>query len=192
MVQPAEILRFWFDPAPDEPKQSRKRRVWFSKDPNFDRQIAVQFQPAYERAAAGEFNHWQTTPTGSLALVLLLDQFPRHLFRQQPQAFATDAQALAVAQRAIAQGFDQQLSPIQRVFLYVPLEHSEILEHQQQCVALLYPLRHDPDLTDFYIYAAKHRDVVQQFGRFPHRNAILDRPSTTAELAFLQQPGSSF
>jgi uncharacterized protein (DUF924 family) len=192
MIQPAEILGFWFNKLPDESGSSPKRQVWFRKEPGFDRQIAAQFQAVYEQAATGELNHWQTTPTAALALVLVLDQFPRHLFRGQPRAFATDAQALAVAQRAIAHGYDQQVSPIQRVFFYLPLEHSENLHHQQQCVALFEPLRQDPDLGDYYIYAEKHRDVIQRFGRFPHRNAILDRPSTEAELAFLQQPGSSF
>lgn len=192
MSQIDEVLHFWFNRLPDEPQTGKQRQVWFSKNPAFDREVARRFRSHYEQAAAGELDDWQVTPAGALALVLLLDQVPRHLFRSQAQAFATDAKALAVAQAAIGQGFDQALPSVQRSFLYLPLEHSENLDHQNQCVVHFKALRNDPDLADFYTYAERHRDIIQQFGRFPHRNAILGRDSTPAEIAFLQQPGSSF
>lgn len=187
-----QVLSFWFDRPPDEPGTGNRRKVWFVKKPAFDRQIATQFSSLYEQAAAGKLDPWQATAEGSLALCLLLDQFPRHLFRGQPQAFATDVKALAVAQRAIAEGFDQQLPPVQRVFFYLPLEHSENLAHQYQCVERFSPLQHDPDIEDFYNYAVKHLQVIERFGRFPHRNQILGRESTPEEIEFLKQPGSSF
>lgn len=193
MSQIDDVLHFWFDRTPDEPPTGKRRKVWFSKNPDFDREVTQRFRSLYDQAAAGELDDWQATPAGALALVLLLDQFPRNLFRGQAQAFATDAQALAIAQTAIDRGFDQLLAPIQRVFVYLPLEHSENLAHQHQCVALFQALcDDDPDLTDYYSYAEKHRAVIQQFGRFPHRNASLGRNSTPVEITFLQQPGSSF
>lgn len=192
MSDPHAVLSFWFDRPADEPGTGNRRKVWFIKKPKFDRQIATHFLDLYEQAAAGRLDHWQTTAEGSLALCLLLDQFPRHLFRGQPQAFATDAKALTIAQGAIAQGFDQQLPPIQRVFFYLPLEHSENLVHQRQCVERFSPLQYDPDIEDFYTYAIKHLQVIERFGRFPHRNQILGRQSTPEEIEFLKQPGSSF
>jgi len=127
-----------------------------------------------------------------VTLVLLFDQFPRSMFRGIPQAFATDDRALAIAQRALAKGFDQSLPVVQSWFLYMPLAHSENLEHQRQAVELFYPLRNNPDADGTYSYAVKHLAVVEQFGRFPHRNQVLDRESTPAEREFLKQPGSSF
>jgi uncharacterized protein (DUF924 family) len=189
-----EILQFWFD-VPDRPGSDygQQRSVWFKKDPAFDATIRQQFLSLYEQAAAGHLNHWQPQPRPCLALLLLLDQFPRNLFRGDPRSFATDAQALAIAHQAIAQGFDQTLAPVERVFVYLPLEHSENLADQDQCVALFEQLhRHHPDFASTLDFAHRHREVIQRFGRFPHRNAILGRPSTPAEAEFLQQPGSGF
>ncbi len=168
------------------------RKVWFSKDPDFDREIEEHFRLTYEQAAAGQYDNWQETATGCLALVLLFDQFPRNMFRDTPKAFATDAKALAIAEGAIALGFDQVLPVVQRWFLYLPFEHSEHLVHQQRAVELFAPLRNNPDANGTYSYAVKHLAVIKQFGRFPHRNRILGRESTPAEIAFLKQPGSSF
>ncbi len=192
MTQWDKILRFWFVRSPDEAGVGNTRKVWFSKDPAFDQAIQTRFRAVYKQAVAGNFTDWQKTAEGCLALVLLFDQFPRHLFRGQPQAFATDGQALMIAQTAIAQGFDQRLPVVQRCFLYLPFEHSEQLAHQHRAVELFFPLRNDPDANGTYHYAVKHLAVIEQFGRFPHRNHMLGRASTPAEIAFLKQPGSSF
>lgn len=192
MTQPNDILSFWFDRLPGESGPGNNRKVWFSKDPEFDRAILTRFQAVYERAAAEQLNFWQATPDGSLSLILLLDQFPRNMFRGQPRSFATDEQALAIAQQAITQRQDQQLIPVRRWFVYLPFMHSEILEHQGRSVELFRSLRDDPDVASAFPYVEKHRDVIARFGRFPHRNAILNRATTPAEAEFLKQPGSSF
>ncbi|NJR38341.1 MAG: DUF924 domain-containing protein [Leptolyngbyaceae cyanobacterium CSU_1_4] len=194
MATLGEVLQFWFgDPQSEEAQYSRRRKVWFSKHSETDQIIQRRFLTTYEQAVAGELEGWQATPEGCLALILLLDQFPRNLFREQPQAFATDRQARTLALRAIAQGFDQSLAPIQRIFIYLPLEHSENLGDQHQSVALFQQLTaHSPELADVFDYAVRHQTVIERFGRFPHRNASLGRASTAAELEFLKQPGSSF
>ena len=185
-----DILTFWFeDPTGITAK---RQKVWFIKTPEFDQTIRDRFSLIHQQASRGEFDDWMTTAPGCLALILVLDQFSRHLFRQHPQAFATDAKALAVAQHAIAQNFDQTLPKIQRWFLYMPFMHSEDLEIQRQSVELFCLLADDPDASSAYPYAIKHHDVIQRFGRFPHRNAILGRINTPEETEFLQQPGSSF
>jgi uncharacterized protein (DUF924 family) len=191
MPQPDEILGFWFERSPTESSQWKYRKSWFSKDPSFDQEIHTRFLSVYEQAAAGKLDFWQETAAGALALVLVLDQFPRNLFRNQPQSFATDEKALAVTQGAIAREFDQVLSPVQRWFLYLPLMHSEDLADQNQCVELFDSLKDDPDVESG-TYAVRHRDVIEQFGRFPHRNRILGRTNTPEEAEFLKQPGSSF
>jgi uncharacterized protein (DUF924 family) len=168
------------------------RKVWFQKNSAFDREMQLRFRSVYEQAVAGTFDAWQETVEGCLALVLLFDQFPRNIFRGAPQAFATDDRALAIAQKALIAGFDRSLPVVQRWFFYMPFEHSENLDHQRQAVELFYPLRNNPDARGTYSYAVKHLAVIEQFGRFPHRNQILDRESTPAEQAFLKQPGSSF
>ncbi|MBE9178853.1 DUF924 domain-containing protein [Oculatella sp. LEGE 06141] len=190
----AEILTFWFgDPQSEERSYNHRRKLWFGKNPEFDQTIRDRFLETYTQAAAAEFNDWTETPSGCLALILLLDQFPRNLFRGTPQAFATDPHALATAQDAIARRVDQALEPLQRIFVYLPFEHSENLEHQQQSVALAQQLQAvAPELTDILDYAYRHQAVIERFGRFPHRNSILGRDSTPAEIEFLKQPGSSF
>ncbi len=192
MVLVADIVNFWFNRLPGESGSGKKRKVWFAKDPGFDQEIQTRFRSIYEQAAAGELVEWQETVSGTLALILLLDQFPRHLFRGQPRAFATDIFALSIAQLAITRGFDQSVPPVQRWFVYLPFMHSEDLPQQQRSVELFTTLRHDPDVATAYPYALKHRDVIERFGRFPHRNEILGRISTPEELEFLKQPGSSF
>ncbi len=190
MSQIETILNFWFGEMAEN-GQFNYRKEWFTKNPVFDEQVRP-FQSIYEEAATGRLDPWIKLPQGCLALVLLLDQFPRNLFRDQPKSFATDAKALFVAQTALSQGFDQQLPPVQRFFLYMPLEHSENLAHQQQSVSLFHQFIEDPDLRDTYDYAVRHQAVIERFGRFPHRNQILDRSSTPQEVEFLNQPGSSF
>jgi uncharacterized protein (DUF924 family) len=186
-----QILDFWFGKL-TEPSYGQQRREWFQKDPAFDQTIRDQFMGIYTQAASGELANWPETPSGCLALVIVLDQFPRNMFRGTPEAFATDPQALTVAQTAVNREFDCQLQPVQRWFIYLPFEHSEDLAHQQQCVRLFEQLRHDPASVSTIDFAYRHLQIIEQFGRFPHRNAILGRASTPAELEFLQQPGSGF
>jgi uncharacterized protein (DUF924 family) len=191
MSQADEILEFWFG-KPDQPEYGKNRKVWFTKNPKFDQEVRSRFLSVYQQAAAGQLDDWKTSPLGCLALIILLDQFPRNMFRGQPQAFATDSQALAYAQHAVAQGFDKLLLPIQRGFVYMPFEHSENLEHQRQCVELFSALKDNPECASGVDYAHRHLKVIDRFGRFPHRNEILGRETTAEEAEFLQQPGSSF
>ncbi|MBW4492012.1 MAG: DUF924 domain-containing protein [Oscillatoria princeps RMCB-10] len=186
-----EILGFWFG-QPGEAGYGKPRKVWFVKDPAFDQEVRLRFLADYELAAAGKLEDLQSTPAGCLALVILLDQFPRNMFRGQPQAFATDSQALFVAQHAVDRGFDKQMLPVQRWFIYLPFEHSENLEHQRRSVELFRQLSDDPDSADTIDYAVRHLEIIERFGRFPHRNKILGRETTPEEAEFLKQPGSSF
>ena len=181
MFQAVEgLIDFWF-------KASTQVR-WFDSDPELDAALRDRVGPLHERAAAGELDALQDRPGGALALCLLLDQIPRHIFRGQPRAYATDARARAVAARALERGFERSLPPDYRQFLYLPLEHSEAVEDQRRSVALFEALG-EPVLLH---YAREHLRVVERFGRFPHRNAILGRESTPEEVAFLEQPGSAF
>jgi uncharacterized protein (DUF924 family) len=187
MTRVDKILDFWFAQS-EQAEYAQRRKVWFAKNPSFDQTIRTHFQTDYELAAAGKLRDWQETTQGCLALILLLDQFPRNMFRGEAQSFTTDSQALVIAQYAIAQGFDLELPPIQRMFIYLPFEHSEHLEHQDQAVQRIRALQME-DVTD---YAFKHQAVIARFGRFPHRNKILGRANTPEEEEFLKQPGSSF
>ncbi len=189
-----EILAFWFgDPESDNTSYRARRTLWFRKDPDVDQVMRDRFLPLYEKAASGHLDAWQATPLGMLALIILLDQCSRNMFRDHPKAFATDATARALAKRAIANGWDQQLSPLQRFFIYTPLEHSELLADQQLSVSLFQQLADQcPDLADAYDYALRHKAVIERFGRFPHRNAVLGRVTTPEEAEFLKTPGSSF
>jgi uncharacterized protein (DUF924 family) len=193
-MQVEEILNFWFGDLQTEAGSYEKRRkLWFNKNPKFDQEIRTRFLSVYHQAVAGELNHWQSDPLSCLALILLFDQVPRNIFRNTPQAFATDSQALALAKGAIAQGFDQQLYPMQRIFIYLPFEHSEKLEDQLQSVHLAHQLHTtNPEFSDILDYAIRHLEVIERFGRFPHRNKILSRVNTPAEAKFLEQPASSF
>ena len=189
-----QILDFWFDvPTAPNSEYGQQRRIWFKKDPVFDRQIREQFAEIYQQARLGKYDHWLDTPKKALALTVLLDQFSRNMFRGTPQSFAADAQALRVAQSAIARQYDAALLPVERMFFYLPFEHSENLAHQNQAVAYFEALvQVAPELKSTLDYAYRHRSVIAEFGRFPHRNSILSRTSTPAELDFLAQPGSGF
>lgn len=192
----AGVLSFWFG-RPGAPPLANAAR-WFSADPAFDAEVRSRFEGLVERAAAGELEAWRETPPGALALVLTLDQFPRNIHRGTPRAFACDAAALDVCLDALARRFDRALTPVERWFLYLPLEHSENLAHQERSVALFEELHASAEpglaaaLAEAADYARRHRDVIARFGRFPHRNAILGRATTPEEAAFLEQPGSSF
>lgn len=177
----AEVLEFWFAPGMAE--------KWFVKDPAFDAEVRARLGAPREAAAAGELESWRDSADGCLALIVLLDQAPRNLFRGQARAFATDAAARQLTGHALAQGFDAALTQDQRGFLYMPLEHSETLDDQEASLRLTAALDEDPD---WHQYAVRHRDIIARFGRFPHRNAVLGRESTPEEEAFLEQPGSAF
>lgn len=185
------VLDFWFGAATDS-TYGQPRPDWFRKSAAFDDTIRDRFLDIHTQATQNQLTTWQTQPLTCLALLVVLDQFSRNLFRGTPQAFAADPQALIIAKGAIAQGFDQTLLPIQRWFYYLPLEHSEDLADQVQCLGLFEQLRGDPTSASTIDYAYRHHEVIKRFGRFPHRNAILGRESTAAELEFLSQPGSSF
>ncbi|SBO41858.1 conserved protein of unknown function [Cyanobium sp. NIES-981] len=184
-MQPAEgpgsVHQFWFEATP--PQQ------WFRKDPDFDAQVRQRFLQLTLQALDGQLSTWAQDPSGGLALVLLLDQMPRQIWRGTAQAFAGDPAALALSQRAVERGWVQQeADQARRQFWLMPLMHSEDPEVQRTAVPL-FERWCDPRTAAF---ARKHRDVIRRFGRFPHRNALLGRASTPEELAFLQEPGSSF
>ncbi len=160
-------------------------RRWFGKDADFDREIAARFLPAHEAAAAGKLADWAAAPDGALALLLLLDQFPRNMFRGSARAFATDPLARALADRAIAQGFDEAAASGERMFFHLPFEHSENLADQERSLAL--SRRAGGGTADRY--AEIHADIIRRFGRFPHRNAMLGRVTTPEEQAFLDAGG---
>jgi uncharacterized protein (DUF924 family) len=185
----ADVLLFWFG-APGERGKPHKR--WFVKNEAFDREIRERFLALYEEAAAGKLAHLKESAPDCLALILLLDQFPRNMFRGTRRAFASDPLALEMARHAVAQGFDRAMLAVERMFVYLPFEHSEALADQLNSCELFRPLDAFPETNDVYGYAVLHRDIIQRFGRFPHRNAILGRASTPEELEFLKGPGSSF
>jgi uncharacterized protein (DUF924 family) len=175
-----QVVTFWFAPGMAE--------RWFKSEPELDAEIARRFGDLVALAEAGELMGWASTARGALALCLLLDQFPRNIWRGTPRAFSCDAMALKVANLALAVGMDHELTAAQRIFLYLPFEHSEDLADQERCLALMAHLP-DPEQLD---YARRHHAIIARFGRFPHRNAVLGRASTVEEDLFLQQPGSSF
>ncbi len=182
------VLHFWFGSPPGE-----YRKQWFRKDPDFDEQIKTRFLDLYWAMVASPPESWLKTAKSSLARIIVLDQFARNMFRSTPQSFAADPLALAMAEMAIERGYDDELLPVERFFLYLPFEHSENLIHQNCCVEYFEGLVKDaPDLEHGLDYARRHREVIDRFGRFPHRNKTLNRQSTDAELEFLQQPGSRF
>ena len=191
MLQAKEILDFWFG-GPEEPDYGKPKAFWFTKKPDFDAQIRTLFLQNYYSAAAGYLDEWIKFPETCLALILLLDQFPRNMFRSTPEAFATDWEALSAAQHAVAQGYDQKLLPVQRWFIYLPFEHSENLDDQRLSVQLFSQLSDDPDSASCIEYAIRHMEVIERFGRFPHRNPILGRVSNPEENEFLEHSGSSF
>ena len=175
----SDIVDFWRAAGPER---------WFKKDTAFDAEIRRRFLAVHEAAAAGRLRGWEATAEGALALLILLDQFPRNMFRGEARSFATDAQARAIAAAALLRGFDTQVAPEMRTFFFLPFEHSEALADQERAVAL-YKAAGD---TENLKWAELHADIIRRFGRFPHRNAILGRASTAEEAAFLTQPGSAF
>ncbi len=170
------VVSFWREAGPER---------WFLKDEAFDAEIVRRFLPAHEAASAGKLAEWEDTPEGVYALLILLDQFPRNMFRGSPRAFATDAQAVEIAGRAIARGFDEAYQPPEKRFFYMPFMHSEELADQERCIELCAAA----DDADGVKYAEIHRDIIRDFGRFPHRNPLLGRDTTPEEKAFLEAGG---
>jgi uncharacterized protein (DUF924 family) len=188
----AGLLDFWFG-APESPVHGTNRPEWFRKDEAFDALIRERYGALLERGLRGELSGWAATQFGALAHVVLLDQFPRNAFRGTPRAFAGDARALAAAQVMVGAGQDGALPPVQRGFVYLPFEHAESLPMQDEAVRRFRALAAQaPEMAESLDYAERHRTIIERFGRFPHRNAILGRASTAEELEFLQQPGSGF
>jgi uncharacterized protein (DUF924 family) len=189
---PVDILDFWFG-RPGDAKYGQPRAQWFRKDATFDAEIARRFLPSVEAALAGALTNWPDNPQGLLARLILLDQFPRNLFRNQAKAFAGDAQARQLAENAISCGWDKALSAVEKLFLYLPFEHSEALADQQRSLALFTALAAShPGCEGYLDYARRHYKVIARFGRFPHRNAALGRGSTLEEISYLAEPGSGF
>lgn len=195
-----EILAFWFHEAPaDKQAVGVLMRRWFGSDPQLDEQIRDRFTPSMAAAAASRLERWKENARDRLALILLLDQFPRNVFRGTAAAFGQDAKALDLTSSGIAAAHDQALEPLERVFFYMPLQHSESLSVQNRSVELFDELARSAG-SDFMAdalansadYARQHRDIIVEFGRFPHRNAILGRTSTEAEARFLEQGGAMF
>jgi uncharacterized protein (DUF924 family) len=186
-----EVLAFWFG-REDEPGYGEFREAWFRKDPEFDQQVQGRFGPLYERAAAGELDGWREEARSCLALVICLDQFPRNMFRGDGRTHATDDKALETARYALERALDRELPPFQRVFVYMPFMHSESVEDQRRSVELFGRLAEKPGAPDLTSYAVGHMEIVERFGRFPHRNVILGRETTPEEAEFLQGPDSSF
>ena len=198
-ISAQDVLDFWFTPDPGD----AMRTAWFKKDDGFDSEIGRRFGALIDQAVAGGLQEWDKQgPAGTLARILLLDQFTRNVYRGTPQAFAGDAQALAAAQALVASSQDLSLPPLQRSFVYLPYEHAEDLAQQDLAVALYTRLAGDPaveasaelakGIAGMLDYAHKHHEVIARFGRFPHRNVILDRPSTPEEQEYLGQPGAGF
>ena len=168
-----ELIDFWFSP--------RVEKLWFNSTPAFDQELRDRYADTYVAACRGECDVWQTSPLGALALVIVFDQLPLNIFRGQPQSFASEARARAVAEKAIANGFDTRLRDAQKAFLYLPYMHSENLADQDRSIELFTEAGLESNLR----FARHHREIVRRFGRFPHRNAILGRQSTAEELTWL-------
>lgn len=199
MTEYQPILDYWFNDVNENVEKLEERNaLWWAKNPETDQHILQHFSNLHQQAVQQQYQHWTRTPKGRLAAVILLDQFSRNMFRNDARAFAQDSQALNIALEGIERGEDQQLEPLERAFLYMPLEHAEDLSLQNRCIDLFEKLSNEAphNLKDYLLfmldYAKKHQKIIKQFGRFPHRNSILSRQSTEEEIEFLKQPDSSF
>ncbi len=186
-----DILAFWFG-RPGEQDHGEPREAWWRKDPAFDEEIRSRYLGHRARAVAGRLDSMARTAKGALALILLLDQFSRNMFRGKPESYASDQQARKVARAALDARLDQAVLPVWRWFFYLPFEHSETLADQDLSASLFEALPEQPWRDQAIAAAARHREIVARFGRFPHRNEILGRKTTPEETAFLKQPNSSF
>lgn len=198
-MEPSDLLDWWFAGPMDEPDAvMAQAQVWFGKAPETDRVLRERFCDAAVRAAAGELDAWRASPVPCLALILLLDQLPRNIWRGEPRAWSSDEHALTVARSAVSRGLDRSLRFVERVFVYLPFEHAEDRLAQREAVRLFGALADEspralrPLLLAAHYGAVTHARIVERFGRFPHRNVTLGRESTPEEEAFLLEPGSSF
>lgn len=198
--QARAVLDCWFG-APDSPTFGEERKLWFSRDEAFDTMLRERFgalidaanDNANDNANEAALDHWQATPLGALALIIVLDQFSRNCHRNTPRAFAADQKALRTAQQMIASGADRLLpSAHHRAFAYLPFEHDETIVSQRESLRLFKQLQAEPGGASYYRSAVRHAEIIERFGRFPHRNAVLGRSSSAEEAAFLRKPGSSF
>ncbi|MEH6529724.1 MAG: DUF924 family protein [Photobacterium frigidiphilum] len=193
-----QVLDFWFGELDGEVPKNDKNALWFKGDKETDTLITEQYRDLMSRAGRGELGKWAETPKGALALIILLDQFTRNIYRGLSAAFRYDSLALAICKRGLAKNQDEELTPIERVFFYLPLEHSETQEDQEECVFRFDRLRQTvlPEnaviFDGFYQYAISHHDVIKLFGRFPHRNAVHGRLSTPEEMHWLNGGGQRF
>lgn len=199
MLQIDDVLDFWFGPGGKSDAAARERlELWFGGSEETDRLIRERFAADLERAAAGGYDTWVEGPRGALALIILLDQFPRNIHRGSPRAYACDERSLALCLSGMARRFPRCLSVVERAFFFLPLEHAEDLRMQNRSVRAFEELLNEAPpaskklCAGFLDYAVRHREIIERFGRFPHRNAVLGRPSTPEEEAFLREPGSSF
>ena len=199
VADPNDVLKFWFRDAARSPETLQRRGdVWFGTDPAFDRECATRFGALLEDAAGGALDGWAGTPPGRLALVVLLDQIPRNIHRGSPAAFAYDAEAAAHCVAGIDSGQDRSLHPVERIFLYMPLQHAEDLGLQRRSVERFESLAAEADdaWRDYFSenarYARLHHDIVERFGRFPHRNRVLGRESTAEERRYLADGAPTF
>jgi len=196
MEKPEEILRLWFGDDPNNFLENAP--LWWKKDASFDAELRKSFEEDITHAVKGDYDSWRADPPACLALIILLDQFSRNIFRDTPQAFAQDELAQKISRDEINKGTDQKLHPVQRVFFYMPLMHSEDINTQELSLKVFKKLADEaPEefkktLEGNYDFALRHAKIIQRFGRYPHRNAILGRKSTPEEEAFLKEPGSSF
>lgn len=190
-MQPQTVLTYWFgEQSDDQAVIAEKGSLWFRGGPAVDAEITARFNQTVVAAAAGELDAWAETPTGALALIVLLDQFTRNIYRGTAQMYDADPKARALADGLVRAGLDQQLRPIERVFVYLPFEHHEDLASQDRSVALFEALAAErPDMAGYVQYAESHRTVIRDFGRFPHRNPLLGRLSTPEEEAYLAAGG---
>jgi len=199
MISSEDILQFWFGDAANAPQNAEARMsLWFDASPGLDAQIRARFGATVESAARGQYASWVRAPRPALAFIVLLDQFPRNIWRGTERAFAHDGQALAVARQAVAAGFIHELAPIERPFLTLPFQHSESLDAQRESVHLCREILETAPpgwrscLASFLPYAHQHLELIVRFGRFPHRNAVLGRMSTPEESAYLDRGGETF
>lgn len=198
-MTPHDVLSFWFEDATRSPEAlQRCGAVWFRADPAFDRECATRLGAALEEAARGGLQSWTESPHGRLALVILLDQMPRNIHRGSPAAFMHDTQAAAHCIAGIESGQDRSLDPVERIFLYMPLQHAEDLDLQRRSVEQFGSLAAEAEdaWRDYFTgnvhYAREHHDIIERFGRFPHRNRILGRESTEEELRYLADGAPTF
>lgn len=198
-IGPDSILEFWFGTSRGDPEALAERNaIWFTADEAFDQKVRGRFSAHLEQAARGEYKLWKLTPRGTLALIIIFDQFPRNIYRSTPQAFTYDERALALCRDGVAMGIDRELDVIERTFFYLPLEHAEDLDAQDKSLVCFEKLDADAPAplkaitADYLQYAVSHREIVRRFGRFPHRNLVLGRTSTPAEIEWIAFDSKTF